>query len=234
MLPLPPPRPLDAARVEAAGLERVEGPRLVLYTDLPRNPEIDALVQVFQQAYPQWCQYFQRPELISLPWQMHGFLMQDKARFLACDALPANLPSIRHGYAIGMDLWLFEQPTSYYRRHLLLHEGTHSFMNTILGGIGPPWYAEGMAELLATHRFADGQVTLDYFPQNREEVSQLGRIKLVRDSVADGRLLTLSKVLDFGPGAHVENEPYAWCWAVAACSTARPASATDSDNCRRP
>jgi hypothetical protein len=89
-------------------------------------------------------------------------------------------------------------------------------MNTMLGGIGPPWYAEGMAELLATHRYAEGRVTLDYFPKNREEVLQLGRIKLVRDCVAAGRLLTLSMVLDFGPGAHIENEPYAWCWAVAA------------------
>src|SRR5262249_54955500 len=75
----PDPRPLDPARVASAGLRRVEGKRLVLFTDLPPSAEIDSLVDVFEQAYPQWCQYFGRTEMIDQPWRMHGFLMKDKA-----------------------------------------------------------------------------------------------------------------------------------------------------------
>ena len=86
-------------------------------------------------------------------WRMTGFLMKDKARFAERGLLPGDLPPFAHGYSRGRNLWLYEQPSDYYRRHLLLHEGTHGFMNTILGGCGPPWYMEGMAELLGTHRW---------------------------------------------------------------------------------
>ena len=48
---------------------------------------------------------------------------------------------------MGAELWLHDQPTAYYRRHLLLHEGTHVFMASFLGGCGPGWYMEGTAEL---------------------------------------------------------------------------------------
>ena len=53
---------------------------------------------------------------------------------------------------MGREFWLFDQPTDYYVRHLLLHEGTHVFMVSFLGGCGPGWYMEGTAELLGTHR----------------------------------------------------------------------------------
>jgi hypothetical protein len=209
-------RSIDEGEARSAGIRKIVGQRLTLYTDLPASPEIDSLPALFDQAYPQWCDYFRQPQQSPDEWHTHGFLMRDKNRFLASGLLPRELPPFPNGYAIGRDMWLYEQPTEYYRRHLLLHEGTHAYMNTILGGGGVPWYAEGMAELLATHRLADGKLTLDYFPRNRDEVSQLGRIKLVRDRVAAGSLRTLPEILAFGPNVHLENEPYAWCWALAA------------------
>jgi hypothetical protein len=149
--------------------------------------------------------------------------MVDEAKFDAAGAMVPELPKFKHGFAIGNEVWVREQPTPYYRRHLLLHEGTHSYMQTIRGGLGPPWYAEGLAELLGTHRWEGGKLTLDWFPRSREEVPQLGRIKLVRDMVAAGRLMPLEQVLATPGTLNANNEPYAWRWALAALLDGTPA-----------
>ena len=125
---------------------------LMLYTDLPLSEEVDRLPEVFDQAFPQWCDYFHvrpPPRRLAddgLPHQGQGPLRA------AGPAAGRPAAPFGHGYPRNDGFWLYEQPSDYYRRHLLLHEGTHGFMNTLLGGCGPPWYMEGMAELLATHR----------------------------------------------------------------------------------
>ena len=130
---------VDDARTAAAGIRKVPGRRLTLYTDLSgRN--IDELPAVFEQAFPLWCAYFGVKQSDHSGWHMTGFLMKDKARFAQAGLLPGDLPPFLHGYSRGQLLWLYEQPSEYYRRHLLLHEGTHGFMLTILGSGGPPWY----------------------------------------------------------------------------------------------
>ncbi|MEX0712700.1 MAG: hypothetical protein WD278_10145, partial [Pirellulales bacterium] len=83
-------------------------------------------------------------------------------------------------------------------------------------------YMEAVAELLATHRLVDGRPLLAQFPATRDEVAGWGRIKLVRDAVGQGRPLGLGDVLDYGPRAHLENEPYGWCWAAAALLSGHP------------
>jgi hypothetical protein len=88
-------------------------------------------------------------------------------------------------------------------------------MQTVLGGMGPPWYAEGMAELMGTHRWKDGRLELGYLPASREEVPYWGRVKIVVDDLIAHRGKTLQAVLDYGPTAHRENGPYGWCWAAA-------------------
>jgi hypothetical protein len=210
------PRPIDEARVQAAGIRKLPGKYLTLYTDLPANADIDQLPALFEQAYPQWCDYFGKPDQAQKPWHINGCLMLDRNRFVDAGLIPADLPKFKNGYSLNHELWLFDQPSPYYRRHLLLHEGTHAFMNTVLGGSGQPWYMEGVAELLATHRLADGRLTLNYFPAHRDEVPQLGRIRIVHDAVAAGRAKKITEVLGYGPTAHLENEPYGWCWALAA------------------
>ena len=95
-------------------------------------------------------------------------------------------------------------------------------MNTVLGGTGPPWYMEGMAELLGTHRWKDGQLTLGYFPANRDEVPMWGRIKIVRDAFAARHAKRLADVLAYDPRTQPGNEPYGWCWAVAAFLDGHP------------
>jgi hypothetical protein len=129
--------------------------------------------------------------------------------------LPDDLPPFPNGYSRGHDLWIYDQRDDYYRRHLLLHEGTHGVANTLLGGSGPPWYIEGIAEMLATHRLADGRLTLNYMPKRREEVLGWGRIRMIKDAVDERRAKRLADVIEYAADAHRENDPYAWSWAAA-------------------
>ncbi len=207
-------REAELSAAVAAGLRRVDGKHLTLITDLPPDAEIDRLPEAFDLAFPQWCKYFGVDPAQHADWRVTGYLIGDRSRFEAVGLIPANLPAFHHGYSRGLEFWLYEQPNAYYRRHLLLHEGTHSFMFTLLGSGGPPWYSEGMAEYMATHHWGEEGLKLAYFPRDRAEVPELGRIKLLQDAVAAGQAFQLEQVLRFGPDSHQKNEGYAWCWGL--------------------
>jgi hypothetical protein len=149
-------------------------------------------------------------------------VIQNKDRFTRAGLFPENLPPFPHGYSLGSQFWLYDQPSGYYRRHLVLHEGTHCFMNRWLGGSGPPWYSEGMAELLATHRWQAGKLELAVMPRTNDEVPYWGRVKIVRDEVAAGHGLPLAEIMKYDAHAHLKNEPYGWCWGAAAFLDANP------------
>jgi hypothetical protein len=215
-------RQFDSERLRAAGVRVIAGQHLTLYTDLPPDDEVDRLPAEFDLAIPQWCEYFGVDQRLTDAWHIDAYLIANRRPFEEVEILTPRVPAFRHGYALGTDLWMYEQPTAYYRRHLLLHEGTHAFSQRFLGGVGPPWYAEGMAERLATHRLDDGQIELGYLPASRDEAPMLGRIKLVQDDVAAGNLLSIDNVLGYGPKAHQHNEAYAWCWALVTLLDAHP------------
>ena len=208
--------PVDDERVAAHGIRKLAGEHLTLYTDLPAADDVDELPLVFDKAVPQWCEYFGVDPVRAENWRMTAFLMADRDRFHAAELWSPELPQFLHGYQLGYELWLNEQPSAYYRRHLLLHEGTHGFMNLLLGGTGAPWYMEGIAELLGTHRWSDGQLTLRYFPKDREETPEWGRIKIIKDEFAAGRGMTLTEILKYNGPVFLRNEPYAWCWGATA------------------
>ncbi len=213
---------VDDARAAAGGIRKLSGKRLTLYTDMPPAKAVDQLPEVFDRAFVQWCEYFRVDPAQHPDWSMTGFLMKEKARFQQTGLLPGDLPSFKNGYARNYTLWLYDQPSDYYRRHLMLHEGTHGFMNTILGACGPPWYMEGIAELLATHRWGDGRLRLNHFPTGREEVPYWGRIRIIKDAMAENRGKRLVGVIEYSASAHLETEPYAWCWAAAALLDGHP------------
>ncbi len=216
-------RPVDAAAALAAGIRPLESKHLTLYTDLPLSDSVRELPGVFDLAVSQWCAYFGIEPRLANRWRMHGFLIGDKQRFKESGLLPDDLPAFQHGYAQAGDFWLYEQPSEYYRRHLLLHEGTHGLMYAAFGDCGAPWYMEGMAELLATHAYRDGKLTLGYFPASRDEVPMLGRIRMIRDAREAGRAMPLAAVFAYDSRAHLNNEPYAWCWALATLMNNHPA-----------
>jgi hypothetical protein len=209
---------VDERRAAQLGIRRVDGRHLRLYTDLPHGDAVDGLGNVFDAAVDEWTQYFGIAPERTARWRVQAFLMQDRAKFAALDLLPEAKPDFENGFCQGSELWLAEQPSAYYRRHLLLHEGTHSFMYAFVGEGWPGWYQEGMAELLGTHRWAEGRLALRQLPADREEVPMWGRIKLVQESPP----LSLPAVLNLGAGRILSTDEYAWCWALCKFLDAHP------------
>lgn len=215
------PPPVDEARVNSLGIQLYSGEYLDLYTDV-RDPVVQEYVDAFDQAVPQWAAYFDVD--VPTPEQFHirGSLMQERERFAQAGLLPQDLPPFLHGFQRGHELWVVPQPGPYFSRHLVLHEGTHAFMNRILGGGGPPWYLEGMAELLATHRWEDGKVQIRYRVPDRDEAPYWGRVKVVQDGFAAGEALPLARVLQYDWRAHLETASYGWSWAACAFFDGHP------------
>lgn len=213
---------IDEARVRAAGIRKLESRRLVLYTDLASSPEIDELPQVFDQAFELWCKYFKLDPIRYPDWRMRASLIDKLDRFNSAGLIPPDLPNFLNGYTLNLECWLHNQTSTYYRRHLLLHEGVHGFMFTLLGNNAPPWYAEGMAEFLGTHRWQDEKLELPYFPRDSQEVSKLGRIEIVQNDFAQARGRQFADVLAYDNKAHVQVEPYGWSWAAVAFLDGHP------------
>src|SRR6476660_522850 len=219
-----PVQPIDEARAESAGIRKLTSKHLVLYTDAPSSKAVDNLPAEFDKAVPQWAAYFGIDTIKRADWQPRAYLVADRRRFAALGLLPPGHEEFENGITIDSEMWLRDQPSDYYRRHLLLHEGTHAFMIAFLGGCGPGWYMEGTAELLGTHRLdpQTGAVTLGIMPRDREEVPMLGRIKLIRDAVADHRALSFPDVMQLDNRNQLGSEAYAWCWAAAKLLDSNP------------
>ncbi len=215
-MPDAPRSTVDEAKASKEGIRKIAGERFTLFTDLPYDPTIEELPGVFDQAFPLWCEYFSIEPAKYPQWRMTGFLMRDGDCFRRAGLLPRYLPPFPNGYSVNYDVWLYEQTTPYYRRHLMLHEGTHGFMNTILRSCGPPWYMEGIAELLGTHQWSDGRLAMAVMPKSRDEVPGWGRVRTIQDLFAEGKALPLDEILRFSGAAHQQNEAYAWSWAAAA------------------
>lgn len=214
--------PIEESKVAAAGIRRLTGRHLILYTDLAPSRKTDELPAIFDQAVPQWCKYFGLPSEKAADWQVVGCLIDRKERFAGAGLLPANIPDFLHGFQRGSQFWWYPEEGTYFPRHQMLHEGTHAFMARFLGGAGPPWYMEGMAEYLGLHSWRDSKLVLGYQPRSKEEVPFWGRVKLVRDEFAADRGMMLEEIFRYDAHAHLRNEPYGWSWAAVAFLDAHP------------
>ncbi|MGI9518597.1 MAG: hypothetical protein ACR2NP_16190 [Pirellulaceae bacterium] len=201
-------------RVEAEGLQVTRGDHLTLITDVRERADVDEFVTVFDQAVEGWCDYFAIPRASAEDWHMTGCLILDPQKFTDAGLLFDDLPAFPAGYQRNDMMWLFVQDGDYYTRHLLLHEGTHAFMEKFLGGYGPPWYAEGMAELLAVHRWSDGQLVINHRIGHRDEVPYWGRVKLIREDRDNDRGFDLDEVLMIPPDSFQQVRYYGWAWAA--------------------
>ncbi len=208
-------------------MRTLRGRHLLLVTDLPSSPGVDELPRIFDQAISQWATYFGVHVNAFADWKIRGCLMRNDQRFRDQGFLPDDLPPFLHGYQRGDELWVREQPSEYYQRHLLLHEGTHAFMRMALGGTGADWYMEGVAEFLATHRYRAGRLELRAFPRSREEVPQWGRIKLIRDAIAANQSRSLLEALQLGGNDFRRVDSYAWAWAAIVFLESQPRYASE-------
>jgi len=220
-----PPIALDLAAIDAAGIRRLESKYLVLFTDLPGGDQVDTIPTLFDQAVPQWCEYFGVKLSRTEPWRITGFLIQDKQRFRLAGLMPDYLPDFPTGYNRGHHFWVMTQPGDYYTRHLILHEGTHAFMQWFLGGSGPFWYSEGMAELLGLHRIdGEGRLSIGARITNRDQADLWGRVTVIRKEVELGQQIRLDEVLDFRQFGFQNVEKYSWCWAACEFLSGHPLS----------
>ncbi|MGN6545472.1 MAG: hypothetical protein ACTHK7_10530 [Aureliella sp.] len=207
-----PAKPVAAA--DDDGFQRLSGKHVEIVTDLPVDDAIRELPAVFDAAMPEWCRIFHVDPAEVAQWRTTACIMGARERFTAAGLLPANLPPFPHGYQFGDDLWVVEQPSAYYRRHLLLHEGTHWFMVRKFGSAGPPWLMEGLAEWLATHRWQDGQLQMGIIPHSPDDVPMWGRITLIQQQLADGLAPSLETIMHYDARAHQSTDAYAWSWAA--------------------
>jgi hypothetical protein len=215
--------PLDPEKIRAQGIRTIQGQHLTLYTDMPTNADIQSLPKILELAIPQWCEYFHvAPEKMAA-WKVSVCLIQEHQKFDAAGLIPATLPSFEHGYAFGNRLFINEQPSAYYRRHLLLHEATHAFMFENFSSAGPPWCMEGMAEFLATHTWDGIQLQLRQMPKTKEDVPYWGRIKIIKDQVAEKKGLMIQEIMNFGSDAQLRLDAYAWSWAACSFLDTHPA-----------
>jgi hypothetical protein len=217
-------QPIDESRAQSAGIRKLTSKHLVLFTDAPASAAVDRLPAEFDLAVGKWAAYFGVDPAKTVNWQPRAFLIANQRPFAAAGLLPPGHEDFENGITRGSQMWLRDQPTDYYRRHLLLHEGTHAFMIAFLGACGPGWYMEGTAELLGTHRIdpKTGELSLGVMPRSRDEVPMLGRVKLIEDARAAHRTLTLSEVMNFDARGQLGSEAYAWCWAAAKLLDSHP------------
>ena len=209
--------------INKPGIRILRGKHLILYTDIPQSKEIDELPEIFDAAVPLWCEFFRIDPKLADNWKMLGVLVEDFKNFDGTPLLK-EVPALRHGYSIGQLLWIREQKSNYYRRHLLLHEGVHGFMNNFFGFCGPRWYMEGLAELLGTHNWDDEKRTLSisWMPQNRDEIQLWGRIRLLQQFIRKNEGLTLETVLTMPFNESDDTYSYAWCWGAASFLNGHP------------
>lgn len=213
---------LTQALAGQENFNKLSSQHLDLVTDLPLDDSLRELPAVFDAAIPLWCKFFGVDESETKDWRASVCIMLDRSRFKTAGLLPAELPEFPHGYQWNDDMWVVEQPTQYYRRHLLLHEGTHWFMFRKFGSAGPPWLMEGTAELLATHRWSNGKLQLGIVPRSREDVPMWGRITRIQEQLDDGVAPSMESILRYDNRAHQSVDAYAWSWAAVVFLSQNP------------
>lgn len=227
--------PADLAK--RAGLQVFESRHLTLLTDRPRRAAdgLEELPDVFDQAFAAWCRHYRIDPETHAHWRAVGCLMVDRERFRAAGLLPVDgvVPEFENGFCAADRFWLMDQSNPEYRRHLLLHEGVHAFTLTLRAADAPPWYTEGIAEYLATHRLErDGdkgsrsdkrsRFVATPMPRQRTDVEQLGRIEYMRQLHDTGRAPSLAAVFQTAPQAHRALDAYAASWAAVAFLAGHP------------
>ena len=209
-----PPVEVDERKLAANGIRTIRGKHLALHTDVRDRADVDELAEVFDQAVPQWCEFFGVESRDAQTWQQDASIILDQERFVRAGLFPADVPKFLAGFQRGSQIWVYIQQGDYYTRHLLVHEGTHGFMSQFLGGLGAPWYAEGMAELVGLNQWTDGRLTIAHRVTSRDEVPYWGRVRLIREAVERGQTKTLDEVFAIPGSAFRQVESYAWAWAA--------------------
>ena len=212
------------AQIDAAmGLKRLTQDQWTIITDLPIDREIESWPKVLDQALLSWCQKWSIDPATAKTWPLVIHCMADRKVFDQAGLLQ-GVPAFEDGIQIADKVFLREQPSSYYRRHLLLHEATHWVMYRAFGGGGSPWFMEGMAEMQGTHRWENGQLTMAIIPGDARSVPHWGRFKRLAESTAAKRMPSIKQILRYGNDRENRMDRYAWSWAACVYLCNHPVS----------
>ncbi|TWU58718.1 hypothetical protein Poly51_14980 [Rubripirellula tenax] len=206
----------------AAELVRVDGRFIELTTDLESRDEADALVASFDAAVDQWTSFWNLSSDSVADWKVSAMVMRDKSHFAAEGLIPDHVPDFPYGYAYNDSVWVMAQPSQYYTRHLLLHEGVHSLAFHCFDGAGPTWFMEGTAELLATHTGDGKLIRTITVPTDRDDVPYWGRFKKLNQVRTDGSVPPIETVMAYPPTLSGDVETYTLSWAAASLFAGYP------------
>jgi len=211
---MPPAMPIDQDRVADAGVFVTSGNHIDLYSDIEDEVRRQEWVDLFDAATGKWCQLFNVDIKTTRPWRMRAVIMQDETRVSNAGLIPVDLPKFPAGYNRGHEFWIYLQKDKYYTRHLILHEGTHAFMQWFLGSSGPPWYSEGMAEWVALHDWDGQSLELNKTITDKAQTPGWGRVGLLKKLLAKDKPKSLDDVFNTRPTAFRDVNAYAWSWAA--------------------
>ncbi len=207
----------DDARLADAGIHIFASKRLKLYTDIEPE-EARPLPALVDQLYVELEAYLGPlpPDIAGSDFQISGFLIQDLALFRELGLIPEDF-TIEHGAQRRNEFWMRDQEFNYYRRHLLLHEATHCFMNFMPGVDAPLWYLEGMAEYFGAHQLhGEMPATFRVMPTSPHDFAGFGRISIIRKDVAANKTLSIPAMMALTASDFVVPDPYGWSWALCA------------------
>jgi hypothetical protein len=213
---MPAAMPIDTARVADAGVFVSAGNHITLYSDIDDQRRRQRWVSLFDAAVVQWCQRFDINIAEAQQWRLTAVVMQDETRIRNAGLIPDDLPEFPAGFNRGHEFWVYLQKDDYYTRHLILHEGTHAFMQWFLSSSGPPWYSEGMAEWIALHRWDGDRQTLrlNQTITDKQQTPGWGRIQLLKKQLGANKVKSLDDLLLTPPTAFRDVNAYAWSWAA--------------------
>lgn len=215
----------DDRKLAALGIHRYESTHLVLYTDVAAE-FARPLPKLMDQAYAAWEDYFGKlpPDREGKDFQMVGFIMADRAAFVEAGLITADAQILLEGVYRNQFFWMNDQPFDYYRRHLMIHEGTHCFMTALPNPTNRyQWYMEGMAELFRSHQTDSmGRTQFRLFPHDIENFGGLGWIRLLHEDVRETGLRLPQAVVNQRPNDFRKYNAYAWSWGLCAFLDGHP------------
>ena len=210
-----------ASAAIADDFTRVSGQHIRLTTDVAPD-EAAELVASFDAAVPQWAKLLELDPKRLDDWSVNAWVMRDVNRFYNAKQIAADVPDFPYGYALNNRVYVKAQPSHYYTRHLLLHEGTHSLAIEFFGGGGPTWFMEGTAEWLGTHRGSKDDIEIGTIPGSSEEVPYWGRFTALKQLRDEERLPSIETVMRYRPNLLGEVPTYGCAWAAIRMMRAYP------------
>lgn len=154
---------LCASTAQGQG-QSVEGPHYRLYYEGSRL-EADATLKILEKAFEGYESFFHTTPKLSGSERLRVCVYKDRKAWQAGIAADGATAPSAGGYywPPSKTAYLFQQPTKYYTRKLILHEAAHQFhylSRTKNKNPKANWYTEGVAEHLAEHYWDGETLTL--------------------------------------------------------------------------